>query len=132
MTGSHRFYPLIAIILFGALFYACGSSSQEQIELEWQEGTGYRYAELPVDRSGEFGFEQIPISASKDGVINSVPEELMNENRVLMNGSRGAAGDIDGDDLPDLCYASIDEPNTLYIDLCTFQVDEIPIVELEV
>src|SRR5690625_6490654 len=97
MTGSHRFYPLIAIILFGALFYACGSSSQEQIELEWQEGTGYRYAELPVERSGEFGFEQIPSSYSKVDVINSLPDVLMNEKRVLMYGWGAAAGGSGGD-----------------------------------
>lgn len=131
MTGSHRFYPLIAIILFGALFYACGSSSQEQIELEWQEGTGYRYAELPVERSGEFGFEQIPSSYSKVDLINSLPEELMNENRVLMNGSGVAAGDIDGDGLPDLYFTRIDGPNRLYKNLGAFQFEEIPIEELE-
>src|SRR5690625_8034767 len=100
MTGSHRFYPLIAIILFGALFYACGSSSQEQIELEWQEGTGYRYAELPVERSGEFGFEQIPSSYSKVDLINSLPEKLMNEHWVLMIWPGQAARDSHRDALP--------------------------------
>src|SRR5690625_4581809 len=114
MTGSHRFYPLIAIILLGALFYACGSSSQEQIELEWQEGTGYRYAELPVERGGEFGFAQIPSSYSKVDLINSLPGELMNENRVLMNGSGVAAGDIDGDGLPDFYFTRIDGPERIY------------------
>src|SRR5690625_7385351 len=111
MTGSHRFYPLIAIILFGALFYACGSSSQEQIELEWQEGTGYRYAELPVERRGELGFEQIPSSYSKVELINSLPEELMNEKQVLMNRSGVAAGHNEGDGLPELYFSRINGPN---------------------
>lgn len=132
MTVKRFIYITIAFIITSMLFHACGASyQQEHVELEWQEENGYRWALLPVEMNGETGFEQIPSSYSRVDMVNHLPDELMNQNRILMNGSGVAAGDIDGDGLPDLYFTRIDGSNRLYRNLGGFQFENITVETLE-
>lgn len=115
------------LILCGLLLVmGCGSDSSEPvIELSWTEENGYRWAELPNIDSGEIGFTKIPSSQSSIEFNNFLSDELMDENRILMNGSGVAAGDVDGDGLVDLYFAKLDGPNKLYKNLGGFKFEDI-------
>src|SRR6056297_621628 len=115
------------LIIAGTLVVlGCSSKSAEPvIELTWTEGNGYRWAELPDAASDEVGFSLLPSSQTGIEFNNFLSEELMDDNRILMNGSGVAAGDIDGDGLVDLYFAKIDGPNNLYKNLGGFRFEDI-------
>jgi len=98
--------------------------SEERFELEWQQEDGYRWAELQV-HDDQIGFEMLSSSRTGITINNFLSDERMNENRVLMNGSGVAAGDVTGNGLPDLYFARIDGPNKLYKNLGGFRFEDI-------
>ncbi|MFH5883459.1 FG-GAP-like repeat-containing protein [Halalkalibaculum sp. DA3122] len=93
-----------------AILAGCSASP----ELQWNEETNYRWAEISPGFFGETGFS--PRSPSQTGIHfeNRITEEQIAENRHYLNGSGVAAGDIDGDGLVDLYFAGLDTPNKLY------------------
>lgn len=116
------------LLILGGLLFAMGCSSDSAepvIELSWTEENGYRWAELPAVESDEVGFSKIPSSQAGIEFNNFLSDELMDQNRILMNGSGVAAGDVDGDGLVDLYFARIDGPNKLYKNLGGFQFEDI-------
>lgn len=83
-------------------------------ELEWNHEDGYKWAELSPGFWGEEGFEKKGPASIGITFENTLTEEEIVENRVLMNGSGVAAGDVNGDGLVDLYFAQLNGPNRLY------------------
>lgn len=119
--------PVIPLIMFfGLILNGCGSEySEEQFIPEWNSEEGYRWAELPAGEGDGVGLEKLPSSYTNITLNNDLSDELMDQNRILMNGSGVAAGDIDGDGLVDLYFAKLDGPNALYKNLGGLQFEEI-------
>lgn len=122
-TFSTIFAASIGTLL---LVGSCSSGEQpEDIELVWHEESGYRWADLPVDTGLEPGFEKLPSTWTGVTVNNALSNELMDQNRVLMNGSGVAAGDINGDGKIDLYFPRLDGPNVLYLNRGAFQFEDV-------
>lgn len=120
---SVKLLIVIAILLFA---FGCSSDSAEPvIELIWNEENGYRWAELSEPEGEEVGFIKLSSTQTNIEFNNFLSEELMDGNRILMNGSGVAAGDVDGDGLVDLYFAKLDGPNKLYRNLGGFQFEDI-------
>jgi hypothetical protein len=115
--------PLCLFIL-SILLIQC-SSDRRSIELSWNQADGYRWSELQLPRNGKAGFNQLPESATGISVQNYLAEDSYINNSVLLNGSGVAAGDVNGNGLPDLYFTQIDGPNKLYINLGNFQFEDV-------
>ncbi|TDI92614.1 MAG: hypothetical protein E2O76_18520 [Caldithrix sp.] len=87
------------------------------VDTEWHEENGYRWAKLAVPRSGKTGFKQLSESETGITFTNNLTKEQIAGNRVLLNGSGVAMGDIDGDGLTDIFFARLNGPNVLYKNL---------------
>ena len=96
-----------------------------QVELEWQEGDHLRWADLTVPRGGRDGFQQMHPDKTGITFSNSVTEDQALHNEHLFNGSGVALGDVDGDGLVDVYFASLDGPNVLYRNLGGWRFEEI-------
>ncbi len=106
---------LIASGLFGFIFLAVQFWPKKSFN--WQEETGYRWAELPPLKTGKPGFTLLSPSKTKITFTNRLSQEQIENNRFLLGGSGVATGDIDGDDLVDVYFACLDGPNVLYKNL---------------
>jgi len=106
------------------LFLLIGCS-HENIELSWNEEDGYRWAKLPELANSEPGFEQLTSSETGITITNELTDEQIDANRVLLNGSGVAAGDIDGDGLPDLYFTQLYGKNRLYKNHGGYQFEDI-------
>lgn len=120
MTFRSASLFLIALFLF-LISFGCS----KQAELQWNLEDGYRWAELTLNGYGGDGFTKL--SASQTGITfsNNVSDEAIAENRNYANGSGVAIGDIDGDQLPDIYFASTQGPNRLYKNLGNFEFEDI-------
>jgi len=112
------FFALFPVIVFQA---GCSLNSGRG----WIQEDGYRWAELSPGFWGKTGFKKIEPGESNVRFSNDVSEELIAENQLLLNGSGVAAGDIDGDGLVDLYFASLAGPNKLYKNLGGFRFEDI-------
>lgn len=92
---------------------ACPSA----VGLDWQAGTGYRWAPLPVSTRGKTGFTQLDPKAIGIDFANDLDEGRMEKFQNLMNGSGLAAADVDGDGLVDLYFCHRQAANQLYRNL---------------
>lgn len=83
----------------------------------WRVENGFKWAELAVAPGGKSGFT--PLTPELTGILftNRLDEWKGGSNRVLSNGSGLAAGDFDGDGLPDLYFCSLEGSNSLYKNL---------------
>lgn len=97
----------------------------EKIEFNWVEDEGLRWADLKIYENMSPGFEQISSSITGIEIENTLTDDQINENRVLLNGSGVAAGDIDGDGLTDLYFTNLYGTNKLYKNLGGFQFRDI-------
>lgn len=103
------------------LFASCTFESSR----EWVDDDGYRWAELSPGWWGKTGFEKIDSGHSHITFANRVPDDLIADNQILLNGSGVAAADVDADGLVDLYFASLDGPNKLYKNLGGFRFKDI-------
>lgn len=89
--------------------------------MSWHEEGGVRWRALDVPRRGHAGF--VRLDPSRTGILhrNDVDDEHALANRNLLTGAGVAAGDIDGDGLPDLFFGSVEKPAALYRNLGNFR-----------
>ena len=111
-TYRHYSRFILSITFFCSfLIFSCTPST----DLEWNDETHYRWAELSPGFFGSDGFRQL--SASRTGIDfqNVITEEVIAENRHYLNGSGVAAGDINGNGLTDLYFTGLSNSNRLYL-----------------
>jgi enediyne biosynthesis protein E4 len=118
----HYFRFIFFITVFCPfLILSCTSSS----ELDWHDENEYRWAELSPGFFGQDGFRKL--SASKTGINfqNILTDSEIEYNRHYLNGSGVAAGDINGNGLTDLYFASLTGPNRLYLNQGGFRFEDV-------
>lgn len=101
-------------ILVGLFLVCAVINCSPDNTLHWQEGQGYRWAELSPGYFGETGFLKKDASSTNINFTNHLSDELISENRNYLNGSGVAAADVDDDGLVDLYFAQLEGPNKLY------------------
>ena len=79
--------------------------------IEWHEEDGVKWAELDVPYFGNTGFKKISESETGITFANNLTRALIDSNRILLNGSGTAIGDVDGDGLIDIYFCRLDGPN---------------------
>lgn len=119
------YMKITTLLVFAFILFTYTGCSPEKIELDWVEEDGYRWAELKKYEKASPGFEKISSSITGITIENTLTEDQINENRVLLNGSGVAAGDIDGDGLTDLYFTNLNGKNRLYKNLGGFQFEDI-------
>ena len=93
--------------------------------LDWESGAGFRSAKVSLPSPGRAGFSLLPATETGISFSNRLSLAQAMQNRLLENGSGVAAGDIDGDGLPDLYFCRLDGPNVLYRNLGNFKFEDI-------
>jgi len=85
-----------------------------RVDTSWHQESGFRWRALAVPARGAAGFA--PLAARSTGLThrNDVADEHAVSNRTLLIGAGVASGDVDGDGLPDLFFASAEHPAALY------------------
>src|SRR5262245_10201689 len=94
-------------------------------ELEWHSETGFRWAALNVPAKGRTGFKQLAAAQTGIRFENSLTEEQMLANHILLNGSGVAVGDIDGDGWCDLYFCRLNGNNVLYRNSGNWEFDDV-------
>lgn len=111
---------LVSVLLI-SIITGCSSDNS----LQWHAEEGYKWAELDPGFWGETGFQKINAESSGIHFANTVPDSLVVQNQVVLNGSGVTAGDVDGDGLQDLYFARLDGPNSLYKNKGSLTFEEI-------
>jgi enediyne biosynthesis protein E4 len=83
-----------------------GSACAPPVDRAWHEASGYRWRALADPGNGSPGFASIDAATSRVVHRNDVNDEAALANRHLLLGAGVAIGDIDGDDRPDLAFAT--------------------------
>jgi hypothetical protein len=83
----------------------------------WHKEAGFHWAELKVPETGQTGFTLLTPEQSGIYFTNYVPEQRHLTNQILLDGSGVAAGDVDGDGLPDLFFCHEGGPSALFRNL---------------
>lgn len=112
---------IIFLIFIHLFIVAC----TQQSELKWNEEENYRWAEVTSGYFGSTGFERLSPDTTDIFFSNDLNEKDIIENQHFLNGSGVALGDINGNGLVDIYFASIKGPNKLYKNLGGFQFEDI-------
>jgi hypothetical protein len=115
-------YAVSATVLVLACLIAQGCSRNE---LDWHTEPGFRWAELNVPPKGRTGFMQLSAGQSGIRFENSLTEDQILANHILLNGSGVAVGDIDGDGWCDLYFCRLNGNNVLYRNVGNWQFKDI-------
>ena len=85
--------------------------------LQWEQGSGFRWAALSVPSSGKTGFTLL--SPADTGILwtNFISEESVAKHYNMVSGAGVAAGDFDGDGLCDLYSCNRGGENALFRNL---------------
>lgn len=109
--------------IFPILFLVQGCSTDNT--LKWHEADGYKWADLNIPASTRSGFKQLAKAETGITFSNSLTKEQIFENRVLLNGSGVAIGDVDSDGLADMYFCRLDGRNVLYKNLGNWQFQDV-------
>lgn len=109
-------------LTLGAVLLAVACAPR--VDQQWHDEAGYRWRSLDV-RGGKAGFRLLPSSETGVTHANVVADDSALYNRHLLIGAGAAAGDIDGDGLPDLFVASVMRPPALYRNLGGFRFADV-------
>jgi enediyne biosynthesis protein E4 len=93
--------------------------------LDWQEGAGFRFAQLPVPTVGRTGFTLLPPEATGITFSNRLDSTRIAINRLHEIGSGVALGDVDGDGLVDIYFCRLEGGNVLYRNLGDWRFEDI-------
>ena len=93
--------------------------------MDWQNGPGYRWAELTVTGADPPGFTRLLPEATGISFTNHLSDALASYNRILQNGSGVALGDVDGDGWCDIYFCQLEGPNALYRNLGNWKFEDI-------
>ncbi len=99
------------MVLVLACFISQGCNKNE---LDWHTAPGFRWAALSVPAKGCTGFKQLSPVQTGIRFENSLTEDQIIANDILLNGSGVAVGDIDGDGWCDLYFCGLNGNNVLY------------------
>ena len=107
-----------------AIIASCSSKSRPH-KLLWHKEKGYEWARLPSRQNGHVGFKELGPRQTGIHFINHLSKEKIIKNRLMMNGSGVAAGDINGDGLPDLYFCQLNGTNKFYKNLGGYRFKDI-------
>ena len=110
MKKSHIIPGVIGACIVWTLPVAAG-------QLAWHEAQHAKWAQLKLPKEGRTGFTHLAPEQTGIQFTNLLDEGSSAANRVLENGSGAAAGDFDGDGLPDIFLCSLKGRNALYRNL---------------
>jgi hypothetical protein len=93
--------------------------------LIWQQGNGFRYAELPNPPGNQVGFKKLKAGRTGITFVNSLKKEQIINNQHLLDGSGVAAGDMDNDGLCDIYFCRLNGSNILYHNIGNWKFEDI-------
>lgn len=104
---------------------ACASSAALAQSIPWQNAGGHRFTPLTVTGKDHPGFDLANPQITGIRFTNRLESHHALTNHIFMNGSGVAAGDIDGDGLPDLYFCGLNSPNALYRNIGNWKFTDI-------
>lgn len=112
-------------IIFVAVFLIFIVGCTSNTNLEWNYKENYRWASVDTGFWDAVGFKSVHPEKTGISFTNRLSDTSISENRIYQNGSGVAAGDINGDGLVDLYFASLEGPNKLYKNMGGFTFKDI-------
>jgi enediyne biosynthesis protein E4 len=93
--------------------------------LTWQEGAGFRFADLAAPTEGHPGFTLLPPEATGVTFSNRLDDATVAVNRLYEIGSGVALGDVDGDGRVDIYFCRLEGGNALYRNLGNWRFEDV-------
>src|SRR5438309_5351408 len=105
--------------------WVCAFAAAASSGLVWQEGPGFRFAELSAPKGNRPGFTLVNPSDTGITFSNQLSDATVAKNRLYEIGSGVALADIDGDGLVDIYFCGLEGANVLYHNLGNWRFEDI-------